>query len=105
MITDDQVERAIKYLAETDEQHAMAKANRVRLEQLRKTSKAIGFLDTDGTVAEREAEAYSSAAYQKVISDYSASVYDEQLLVNKRLRAQLTIDVWRSENANRRQGS
>ena len=75
------------------------------MEQKRKTLKAIGFAKAEGTMAEREAISYTTAEYMQFLEDYKEAVYDDQLYQNKRTRAALTIEVWRSKSANQRAGN
>jgi hypothetical protein len=103
--TEDRVKKALTYLAETDEEHAHAKALVKGLEQSRKTVKSIAFLQATGTMAEKEAVAYKSQEYQAVVAKYENAVADEAILHNKRTTNALIVDVWRSENANRRTGN
>ena len=103
--TEDRVKLALTYLAETDEEHAKAKALVKGIEQSRKTVKAIAFLQASGTMAEKEAIAYKSQEYQDIVAKYEDAVADEALLHNKRTTNALIVDVWRSENANRRTGN
>ena len=103
---DKQVEKALAYLAETDEPHANAKASVKGLEQRKKTIHATALLAVQGTsVAERDAKALTSPEYKKFLDDYEVAVYDEQILYNKRKRAELTVEVWRSMNAAHRRGN
>lgn len=102
---DDGVGTALRYLAETDEPAANARAMAKYLEQKRKTIKAVGFMKASGTMAEREARSYTTNEYLQFLEDYKAAVYDDELYKNKRKRAELTVEVWRSKNANRRAGN
>ena len=99
------VERALKYLSETDEAHAKAKALVKAMEHGFKTIKAAEYLGADGTNGEREQKAYASQAYTEWTEKYEKAVVDFELMENKRERAILTIDVWRSLNANQRKGN
>ena len=106
IMNDSQVEKALQYLAETDEEHANAKATVKGLEQRRKTIHATALLSVQGSnVAERDAKALTTVEYKKYLDDYEVAVYEEQILNNKRKRAELTIDVWRSMNAAHRRGN
>ena len=99
------ISRALHYLAETDQNFARMTARVKALEYQVKTIKALEYLSATGTVAEREATAESSKSYRAWIEDYENAVADRETMYAKRKRAELTIDVWRSLNANRRQGS
>lgn len=98
------VSRALKYLAETDELYARQTAHVKALEFQVKTIKALEYLDSEGTIAEREAKSCSSTAYRAFIEDYENAVASRETSAAKRKRAELIIEVWRSINANRRQG-
>lgn len=102
-IDENQAHKAIHYLAETDEQAALAKANVSYLDEKKKSIKAIHFLEAEGANGVREQKAYASDDYKAYIEEYKDAVYAFETLKNKRLRAQLTIDLFRSLNANRRQ--
>lgn len=105
MIDAGEVEKALRYLAKTDEEHARAKALVKALEQSLKTTRGLIFLDAQGTVAEREARSYGHDAYQAKLGEYKEAIYDYELLENKRTRAVLTIDLWRTVESSRRAGN
>lgn len=105
MIAEDRLQKSLKYLAETDESAAKAKAYMLGLEKQEKSILGIEYLKTTGTVGERDAEARNSTAYTKWREDYENAVADFELLRNKRATEALIVEVWRSENANRRRGN
>ena len=74
------------------------------LEYQVKTIKALEYLDSEGTIAEREAKSCSSAAYRAFTNDYENAVASRETTAAKRKRAELTIAVWQSINANVRAG-
>jgi|TARA_A100000172_G_C3023370_1_gene103915 hypothetical protein len=93
------------YLAETDEDAAKAKAKAKSLEQFGKTVKAFGFLEATGTVAEREAQSLTTEEYKKYLRAYEDAVMESEKYANKRASEAGIREVWRSLQANRRQGS
>lgn len=100
---DRSVEAALKYIATSAEDFARAKARVKYIEQFRKTLKARAYLEARGeTVSEREAKAYTEPEYVACLESYKDAVYDHEILVAKRLRAELVIEVWRTLNANKR---
>jgi hypothetical protein len=105
LISDDRCEKAMRYLAMTDEDAAVAKARYKTLEQYGKTVKAFGFLDASGTVAEREAKALRSDEYKTFLKEYEEAVMDSERYANKRATEAGVREVWRSLQANRRQGA
>ncbi len=101
---EQKVEEALHFLAKTDEPYANAKALVDFLSHKIKSVRAQSFLDTEGTVAERDSVSLASKEYLSIIEDHKNAVYDRELLAARRKRAELTIDVWRTIQANRRQG-
>ena len=105
MISDERVETAINRLSETDEKAALAKAKVKSLEVYGKTAKSFAFLDAKGTVAEREAVALTSTIYREWQKDYEEAIVESETLANKRASWSGEREVWRSLQANRRQGA
>lgn len=99
-----QVERALRYLEESEEAYAQAVARREAKDWGVKMARDIAFLDAEGTVAERQATAGSSAQVRAAVSEYEDSIVSLETLKAKRQRAILTLEVWRSLNSNRRAG-
>lgn len=104
MIEEKQVEAALAYLAKTDEQTAAAKGRVKALEYRLKVAKAMEFLQASGTVAEKDATSLASDIYTQMVNEYQEAVTEFETFAAKRERAVLTIDVWRTEQANRRNG-
>lgn len=103
--TEKDISKALDYLASTDEEEANARASVKALEERKKTIKAVAFLDADGAQGERMEKAYASEEYKLFIEQYENKIADHAFLSNKRKRAELTIEVWRSINANQRRGN
>ena len=98
-------ERALKYLAETDEKYATAKAVMVGTKDRKGITESAEFLNaTEGTVKDRESTAKCSEAYKQIVDKYEESVLDYELIRAKRLRAELTIEMWRSLNSAKSKG-
>ena len=108
MINEEKLQKALTYLAETDVPCAKARGLLAGFERQEKTIKAIAFLDSTGTkltMAEREAMAYSSPAYREHTQKIADATTDYEIMRNRRLTAELIVEVWRSMNANRRHGN
>ncbi len=106
MISKDRLQQALTYLAETDEDAARAKTLVKGLEKSEKPTLAAQFLKVEGgSIAERDAIARTSTAYTNWRASYKAAVLDYERLETKRNTEILMVDVWRSLNANRRQGN
>lgn len=101
---DVRVERAVNYLAETDEPAAKAHTLYDGLERQTKTIAGLAFKGTTGTVAEREATAHTSESYQAHLKKIEDAQLDWEIYRNRRNTAEMLIEYWRSLNANRRQG-
>ena len=101
-ITQDRMESAMEYLAETDEDYANEKAQVERYEILRKRVRARVFLTADGTVAERQAKAEIAAEVEQADADYCKTIALYETLRAKRQRAEIVIDVFRTLEASRR---
>lgn len=105
MISTEKLEGALAYLARTDDEIAEAKAVVARSEYLAKLREAFAFKTAEGdTVRDREVVAKTDAEAQEAWNRHFMAVVDYEKLRAKRERAVLTVDVWRSENASRRQG-
>lgn len=99
-----QVERALRYLEESEEAYAQAVARREASEAAAKVAREVGFLEAEGTVAERTARAVTCGPYASALSAVEDAVFQAELLKAKRQRALVTLEVWRSLNSNRRAG-
>lgn len=93
------------YLSETDEKSADLKADVDRSEYKAKVTKATVFLHMTGTVAEREAEAVKANETQDAYRAHFQAIRDYQAVANRRELERLVCEIWRSVNANRRQGN
>jgi hypothetical protein len=108
MIELERRDKALQYLIDTDEPAAKARAYLLGLEKSEKTIIAVEILDkkgTPGTVPEKDAMARTSHEYKAWKEDYEDAVLDMELYRNRRHTAELIIELWRSEGANRRQGN
>ena len=95
--------KAIDFLLKNAEKYAKAKAQRVYLEEFRKSKKALLMNQCDKkTVNAREQYAYSHAEYIGVIDGLQAAVEVEETLKWQQIAAQLRVEVWRSQEASNR---
>lgn len=106
IVTEDRLQKALHYLATTDEPVAKAKALMKGLEKQEKTIKAQEFISQKGRggVAEREHAAYASEAYNLWLKMYEEAILDYELLDSKRNTEALIVEVWRSLNSARTKG-
>jgi hypothetical protein len=101
-ITQDRMEAAMHYLAETDQDYAEQKAKLERAEIVRKRTRSRIFLTEAGTVAERQAKAEIHDDVEIADDQYVTCIEVFETLKARRERAQIVIEVWRSLNAARR---
>ena len=104
VISEDRVENAVEYIRDHGEHLGLLVGQCKALEQKRKTVHGENFLYAQGTVAEREAKAYSSEAY-KAVTEEIENAWAEKTTLETRLKAaELLIDIWRSQNSSRNKG-
>jgi len=104
MISKDRLEAALTYLAETDEDCALHRANHARAEFKAKSVKNTVFASLDGSVADRNAKAESSAKYVDAKKEEFVFFFEYEAMKNKRATESIVIDTWRSLNAGRNKG-
>ncbi len=105
LTANQKVQNAVNYLADTDEEHARARANYHALAELRKTIRALCFRDAKGGVKEREMAAECHIDYVEHISKIETAEIDFHILHNKRKSAELVVELYRTYSANVRKGN
>ncbi len=94
---------AIDYILKNSKRFAKAKAERVYLEEFRKSKKALLMSAcTETTAVAREQWAYSHPEYIALLGGIKQAVEIEEQLRWELIAAQARVEVWRSENANNR---
>lgn len=95
--------KAADFIIRNAPKFAEAKANRLYLEEFRKTKKALLMNESQAkTVTDREAYAYSHPDYVKVLQDFKNAALDEERLRLEIRAAELVIDLYRTEQASNR---
>lgn len=102
MINEINIEKALDFIRDNAAALAKAKAERVYLEQFRKSKKAILISQSEGTVQERDSYAYSHPDYLELLAGLKAAIEEEESLKWKMTAAQAKVEVWRSQQANNR---
>jgi len=105
VISDERCEKALRYLATSDEQAAELKADVDRSEFKAKSLKGAGFLHLEGTVADRDAGSLQLPEVQAAYEDHFKAIRAYSAIANKRALEVLVVEVWRSVGANRRVGN
>jgi hypothetical protein len=105
------VEKSLDFIRKKAKQFATAKAQRVYLEEFRKSKKALLIIErekadalagTKSTVSERESYAYAHKDYTELLEGLREAIQQEEELKFRISSAQLAIEVWRTEQANER---
>ena len=95
---------AIEYIFRNGKAYAKAKAERVYIEEYRKSLKAILMKrSVELAVNAQERDAYSNDEYIDLLKGLRAAVEAEEELRWTLVAAQARIDVWRSQEASARQ--
>jgi hypothetical protein len=82
---------------------AAAKANRVYLEEFRKSKKAMLMAEcVEKAVNAREQYAYAHAEYLEVLDGIKAAIEAEETLKWHMVAAEARIEIWRTQCANNR---
>lgn len=105
MITDDRLQKALTFLAETDEKAAELKVDVERAAYYLKAMKSAIIIREDGAMELRKAIAEKDALTAEKTGEWLETLRQSEALNNKRKTEVLIIDVWRSLNANRRTGN
>jgi hypothetical protein len=99
---------AIEFILQQSPKFAVAKSQRIYLEEYRKTKKALLMKDamTKGfdSAVSQEREAYAHPEYQELLEGLAAAIEQEETLLWKLRAAQMKSDIWRSEQASERLG-
>jgi hypothetical protein len=94
---------AIEYLFKQGKRYAQAKADRIYLEEYRKSLKAILMKRSmENAVNAQEREAYSDQEYIELLNGLKAAVETEEELRWGLIAAQARIEVWRTQEASAR---
>ncbi len=103
MSKDRDPHKAVDYIIANAGKFAAAKAQRVYLEEFRKSQKAILMAQSPAEAANaREQYAYSHADYLALLDGLKAAVEIEETLKWSLEAARIRVDVWRSEEASNR---
>ena len=97
------IDQAVDYLRDNSEAGAKARAERIYLEEYRKSLKAILMKKfTDLPVSAQEREAYAHPEYQNILKGLKQAVYNDEYHRYMRQSAVAKIDAWRTKEATNR---
>ena len=95
--------RAVDFIRDNGKVYAKAKADRIYMEEYRKSLKAILMKQSlETAVNAQEREAYSHADYIKLLEGLREAVETEERLRWEMVAAQARVEVWRSQEASNR---
>lgn len=104
--TEINVFACLDFMRDHSAQYAVAKAQRVYLEEFRKSKKAMlmkcAELEGTHTAAAQEREAYADPEYVELLKGLQAAVQEEERLKWLLISAQAKIESWRTIEANKR---
>lgn len=93
---------AVDYLIKTAPRFAKAKAERVYVENFLRSKKSLLMAKVEGSIAAKEAYAYAHPEYQQLLEGLRAAVEAEETLKWKMTAAELSVEIWRSQEASNR---
>lgn len=97
---------AVDYIRDNAPKLAKAKAQRVYLEEFRKSKKALlmkdAMLKKIDAVNAQEREAYSHPEYLEILEGLAAAIEIEEGIKWRIEAARLRVEIWRTESANNR---
>lgn len=94
---------AVDFIFKTAPQYAKAKAERVQLQEFRKSLKSLMMAKhLDKPLGAQEREAYAAEEYQQLLKGLAAAVEHEALLEWQLEAAKMRVDIWRTKSANER---
>lgn len=94
---------AVDYIIKHAKQFADAKAQRVYLEEFRKSKKALLMKQSiEGALGAQERDAYAHAEYVELLKGLREAVAIEEKLRWDLIAAQARIEIFRTESANNR---
>lgn len=102
MVSQDEAERALRWLATTDTEMADWIVQVMRAEFMVETAEALVYASLEGPVEDRKKAAKASPEYAKAKEAVFAAVRGKERLRAQRKSAEMLIESWRSLNANRR---
>jgi len=104
MITEDRMERALQFLAETDDEFAQWRGQVLRSEFSAECAESLAFKALEGGVEEKKRALKLLPEVQTAWENHFKAVVGFENCKARRARAVLTIEVWRSLNSARTKG-
>lgn len=102
IVSDKNVSDALAYLADDPHPLALARKDVTDAENKAKQAYARAFLDADGSVDARKAQAELAPEYVEAKRDEADAILDLERHKSRAKAAEMLLEIWRSENANAR---
>ena len=101
MITEADIEKSVDYLRDNARKAAQAKAERIYLEEYRKTVKATIMREAmSESLGGQEARAYSDSRYTQHLEAMREAIERDEYHRWMMIAAQAKIEAWRTQQAN-----
>lgn len=102
-ISDTEIDKALDFLRDNARDAAQARADRVYVEEYRKTLKATLMKEHGGMSAVlQEREAYADARYVQYLDAIREAVKTDEFHRFMRIAAEAKIEAWRTQSSNSR---
>jgi hypothetical protein len=102
IVNDDTVSKALAYLADDPHPLAVAKFNLTTAENKTRETYAGLFLETIGTVKERESQVEKHPDLSRCREAEAECVFEYERHRSRQKAADMICEIWRSDNANAR---
>ena len=103
MITEEEVEKSVDYLRDHARKAAQAKAERIYMEEFRKTVKAQIMRETPSdSLGAQEARSYADNRYVQHLRAMREAIEADEYNRWMMIAAQAKIEAWRTQQANAR---
>jgi phage host-nuclease inhibitor protein Gam len=103
MITDSEAEKALDYIRDNATKVAQAKANRVYVEEFRKTIKAQLMREhSELPLGAQEREAYADERYKQHLAALKEAIEKDEYLRWMMTAAEAKISAWQTQSRNNR---
>lgn len=106
MISNENMEKALQYLAESEQEWSELKASKDLESKRLEIILASGIIDSNSdTQAGKKVDSLNSEEYKETVEMYQQLLESFYFIDAKRKRAEITIDTWRTIEASRRRGT
>jgi hypothetical protein len=107
MINEEEMERALRWLARTDIAMAEKRVAVLRADYLATVARSLAYRQLEGTgsIEDRKRALELEPQVQAAMEKSFAAVLESEILRGQRKSAELLIETWRSVNANQRKGN